>query len=117
LYRSSLLLGLFLASSLTLDLTGLGGPARSLSSRRHRQNRRIVGRVVFNVARVLSRKVGDSFFPELLVNMDPDGISILLAIGAFKQAVTARCISGNSPIQEAEKQVISQARHLDQGHL
>jgi hypothetical protein len=36
LYRSSLLLGLFLASSLLLDLTGLGGLARSLSSRRHR---------------------------------------------------------------------------------
>jgi hypothetical protein len=36
LYRSSLLLGLFLASSPILDLTGLGGPARSLSSRRHR---------------------------------------------------------------------------------
>jgi hypothetical protein len=35
-YRSSLLLGLFFASSLILDLTGLGGPARSLSSRRHR---------------------------------------------------------------------------------
>jgi hypothetical protein len=36
LYWSSLVLGLFLASSLLLDLTGLGGPARSLSSRRHR---------------------------------------------------------------------------------
>jgi hypothetical protein len=35
-YRRSLLLGLFLASSLILDLTGLGGPARRLSSRRHR---------------------------------------------------------------------------------
>jgi hypothetical protein len=35
LYRSSLLLGLFLASSLILDLTGLGGPTKNLSSRRH----------------------------------------------------------------------------------
>jgi hypothetical protein len=32
-YRSSLLLGLFLASYLPLDLTGMGVPARSLSSR------------------------------------------------------------------------------------
>jgi hypothetical protein len=30
-------------------------------------NRRIVGRVVFNVSSVVSRKVGDLFFPELLV--------------------------------------------------
>jgi hypothetical protein len=31
------------------------------------KNRRIVGRVVFNVARVVSGKVGEWFFPELLV--------------------------------------------------
>jgi hypothetical protein len=30
-------------------------------------NRRIVRSIVFNVARVVSRKVGDYFFPELLV--------------------------------------------------
>jgi hypothetical protein len=29
--------------------------------------RRIVGYVVFNAVRVISRKVGDYFFPELLV--------------------------------------------------
>jgi hypothetical protein len=32
-----------------------------------RDNRTIVGRVVFNVARVVSRKVGKYFFQELLV--------------------------------------------------
>jgi hypothetical protein len=32
-----------------------------------RNNRRIVGRVVFNVAHVVSWKVGDWFFPELIV--------------------------------------------------
>jgi hypothetical protein len=32
-----------------------------------RNNRRIVGHVVFNAVRVASRKVSDQFFPELLV--------------------------------------------------
>jgi hypothetical protein len=32
-----------------------------------RNNRRIVGRIVFNVAHVVTRKVGDWLFPELLV--------------------------------------------------
>jgi hypothetical protein len=32
-------------------------------------NRRIVGRVVFSVARVVSRKVGEYFFPELIVDL------------------------------------------------
>jgi hypothetical protein len=34
-----------------------------------RNNRRIVGRVVFNVAPVVSRKVGDWFLQELLVKI------------------------------------------------
>jgi hypothetical protein len=33
----------------------------------HAKKKRIVGRVVLIVARVVSRKVGDYFFPELLV--------------------------------------------------
>jgi hypothetical protein len=40
---------------------------KRLGNEHKRNNRRIVGRVVFNVARVVSRKVGDYFFPELLV--------------------------------------------------
>jgi hypothetical protein len=35
-----------------------------------RNNRRIVGRVVFNVAHFVSRNVGDWFFPELVLNSD-----------------------------------------------
>jgi hypothetical protein len=34
-----------------------------------RNNKRIVGRITFNVASVISRKVGDYFFPELLVEI------------------------------------------------
>jgi hypothetical protein len=34
------------------------------------ENRRIVGRFVFNMAHVVSRKVGDLFFPEILFMID-----------------------------------------------
>jgi hypothetical protein len=39
---------------------------------------RIVLRVVFNVARVVSRKVGDSFFPELIVFWGGGSVHIFL---------------------------------------
>jgi hypothetical protein len=44
-----------------LSLLGNGG------NEYKRNNRKIVGRVIFSVIRVVSRKVGDWFFPELLV--------------------------------------------------
>jgi hypothetical protein len=49
-----------------------------------RNNRRIVGRVVFNVAWVLSRKVGDYFFPELLVYLITDEFIVALSLSKIR---------------------------------
>jgi hypothetical protein len=51
-----------------LSLLGNGSEKRYCCNEYIRNNRRIVGRVVFNVALVVSGKVGDQFFPELLVS-------------------------------------------------
>jgi hypothetical protein len=52
----------------------LGRNATAVTNTRNK--RRIVGRVVFNVARVISRKVGDLFFPELLVLVSWCGVTL-----------------------------------------
>jgi hypothetical protein len=68
----------------------------------HAKNRRIVGRVIFNVARVVSRKVGDLFFLELLVisshlrldlpgSLFPSGFPIKMLYSSLFSPIPAAC--------------------------